>query len=67
MELLRSDSRLGSLIILPNTVHTRSESLQDGLRVVQTCGIILASAYMLCHLSAMWSQLQIVGKSLRWE
>jgi len=36
-------------------VHTGSESLQDGLRDVWTCGMILASAYVLCYLSAMWS------------
>jgi len=38
-------------------VHTEGESLQDGLRDVQTCGMTLASAYMLCHLFAMWLQL----------
>ena len=32
-------------------------SQQDGLRDVQTCGMILASAYVLCHLSATWLQL----------
>ena len=31
-------------------VHTRGESLQNGLRDVQTCGMTLASAYVLCHL-----------------
>ena len=34
MELLRSNSRLGSLIILSGIVHTGGESLQDGLGVV---------------------------------
>ena len=34
IELLRSDSRLGSLIILSGMVHTRDESPQDRLRVV---------------------------------
>jgi len=34
MELLRSNSRLGSLIILSGKVHTGGESLQDGLGVV---------------------------------
>jgi len=43
-----------SLGQLSDAVHTGGESLQDGLRVVQTCGIILASAYVLHHLSAMW-------------
>ena len=50
MELLISDSRLGSLIILLGTVHTGDESPQDRLRVVQTCGTTLASAYVLCYL-----------------
>ena len=30
-----------------------------------TCGMTLASAYVLHHLSAMWSQLQIIERSLR--
>ena len=40
-------------------------SPQDGLRDEQTCGTILASAYVLYCLSATWSQLQMMGKSLR--
>jgi len=43
-----------------NTIRCSSywgESPQDGLRVVQTCGTTLASAYMLHYLSATWSQL----------
>jgi len=67
MELLRSNSRLGSLIILSGAVHTGDESLQDGLRDVQTCRMTLASAYMLYCLSTIWSQLQVIGRSLRWE
>ena len=53
MELLRSDNRLGSLIILLDAVHTRGESLQDGLRDVWTCETILASAYILYCLSTI--------------
>jgi len=34
-------------------VHTEGESLQDKLRDVWTCKITLASAYVLCCLSAM--------------
>jgi len=41
------------------------ESPQDGYRDEQTCGATLASAYMLHHLSAVWSQLQMMGRSLR--
>ena len=33
-------------------VHTGGESLQDGLGVVWTCEITLASAYILYYLSA---------------
>jgi len=65
MELLRSDSRLGSLIILSGAVHTRGESLQKRLGVVQTWRMILASAYVLCHLSTMWLQFSIEGRSLK--
>ena len=52
-KLLRSDSRLGSLIILSGAVHTEGESLQDGLRDIQTHWMALASAYMLYCLSAI--------------
>ena len=34
-------------------------SLQNGLGDKQTCRTTLASAYVLRHLSAMWSQLQM--------
>ena len=37
----------------------RGGSLQDGLRDEQTCGMILASAYVLRHLFVVWLQLQI--------
>ena len=36
-------------------VHTGGESPQDGLKDMQTCGTILASAYMLHYLSTIWS------------
>ena len=42
-------------------------SPQNGLGDEQTCGTTLASAYMLHCLSAMWLQLQIMGRSPRWE
>jgi len=42
-------------------------SPQDRLGDVQTCEMILASAYVLHHLSAAWSQLQMIERSLRWE
>ena len=40
-------------------------SLRNGLGDEQTCGTTLASAYVLCYLSAAWSQLQIMRRSLR--
>jgi len=52
-------------MLLLDVVHTRGESLQDGLRDVQTCRTTLVLAYILCYLSAMWSQLQIRGRSPR--
>jgi len=60
--------KIPSLSLLSNlssVVHTKDESLQDELRVVQTCGMTLASANMLCHLFAMWLQLQMIGRSLK--
>ena len=55
------------LIWVSDVVHTRGESLQDGLEDVQTCGMTLASAYMLCHLSAAWSQFLIEERSPKWK
>ena len=51
-----------------NTVRRGShqgESPQDGLRDERTCGTTLASAYVLRRLSAAWSQLQMMRRSLR--
>ena len=53
-----------------NTVRRgshRGGSPQNGLRDEWTCGMTLASAYVLHCLSATWSQLQMIGRSLRWE
>ena len=58
--MLHSDLMLG-------VVHTGGESLQDGLGNIQTYGTTLASAYVLCCLSAVWSQFQRIERSLRWE
>ena len=41
----------------------RGESLQNGLGDEWTCGTTLASAYVLCRLSAAWSQLQMKERS----
>jgi len=54
-------------LFLSGAVHTRGESLQDGLGVVWTCGTTLASVYILHHLSAAWSQFQRRKRSPRWE
>ena len=50
---------------LLGVVHTRSESLQDGLGDMQTCGMTLALAYVLHCLSTVWSQFQRIRRSLR--
>jgi len=52
MEIPARKLRLNTMLV-SGAVQTRDESLQDGLRDVQTCGTILASAYMLCHLSTV--------------
>jgi len=65
-ELLRSDSRLESLIILSGAVHTGVEVRRNGLRDERTCGTTLASAYVLRRLSAAWSQLQMKGRKSEW-
>ena len=38
--------------IISGVVHTGGKSLQGWLGEMQTCRTILASAYMLCYLSA---------------
>jgi len=52
---------------LLGVAHIGGESPWDRLGDVWTCGMTLASAYVLCHLSATWSQLQIRGRSPKWE
>ena len=42
------------IMLLSGAVHTRDESSQDRLRDMQTYRTTLASAYILCYLSAMW-------------
>jgi len=48
------------------TVHTGVEVRRNGLGDEQTCGTTLASAYVLCRLSAAWSQLQMKGRKSEW-
>jgi len=47
-------------------VHTGVEVRRDGLGDERTCGMTLASAYVLRHLSAMWSQLQMKERKSEW-
>jgi len=42
-------------------------SPQNGLRDEQTCGMTLASAYVLHRLFATWSQLQMKEGKSKWE
>jgi len=44
-----------------------SGSPQNGLGDEWTCGMTLASAYVLCHLSAVWSQLQMKERKSEWK
>ena len=53
-----------------NTVRRgshRGGSPQNGLRDERTCRMTLASAYVLCHLSATWSQLQMKERKSKWK
>ena len=53
-----------------NTVRRgshRGRSPQNRLGDEQTCGTTLASAYVLCHLSATWSQLQMKERKSKWK
>jgi len=45
----------------------RDGSLQNRLRDEWTCGTTLASAYVLCRLSAAWSQLQMKKRKSKWK
>jgi len=42
-------------------------SPQNGLGDEQTCGMTLASAYVLRRLSATWSQLQMKERESKWK
>ena len=53
-----SDNVLDNSAYISSAVHTGDKSLQEGLGDVWTCRMTLASAYVLCRLSATWSQLQ---------
>ena len=56
--------------LCPLTVRRSSHqggSLQNGLGIEQTCGMTLASAYVLHCLSTVWLQLQMMGRSPRWK
>jgi len=44
-------------ITVSDVIHTGDKSPQDGLENVQTCGMTLTSAYVLCHMFAAWLQL----------
>ena len=46
-------------------VYTGGESLQDGLKDMQTCRMTLALAYVLCHLFVAWLQFPMEGRSLK--
>ena len=48
---------------MSDMVYTRRESPQDRLRDMWTCGMTVASAYVLHHLSTIWSQFSIEGRS----
>ena len=50
-----------------DVVYTKNESLQSWLGNIQTCGVTLALAYMLCYLTIVWLQLQMKERSLRWK
>jgi len=45
----------------------RDRSPQNRLGDERTCGTALASAYVLCRLSAMWSQLQMKKRKSEWK
>jgi len=53
----------------PNVRHGshRGGSPQNGLGDERTCGMTLASAYVLCRLSATWSQLQMKERKSEWK
>ena len=58
---------LASLLLYQAQFTLEVKVCENGLRDMQTCGTTLASAYVLCHLSAVWLQFQMGGKSSRWK
>ena len=65
--LIHSESPITSELASVRRGSHWGGSPQDGLGDEQTCGTTLASAYVLRRLSAVWLQLQMMGRSLRWE
>ena len=70
MSILTWDSNLYALVTVEMSYVRRSShqdgSLQNRLRDEWTCGMTLASAYVLHRLSAMWSQLQMKRRRSEW-
>ena len=66
-DFIVTDDLISWLIVVVRHSSHWDGSLQDRLGDMQTCRITLVSAYVLCYLSAMWLQLLIIGKSLRWQ
>jgi len=70
MSILTWDSNLYALVTVEMS-YVRRSSHQDGspqnrLGDEWTCGMTLASAYVLRRLSATWSQLQMKGRRSEW-
>ena len=61
-----SSAQTAKAIIVRRGSHW-GESPQNGLGDERTCGTTLASAYVLRHLSAAWSQLQMKEKKSKWK
>ena len=55
----RKNEHKGGYFVNVRRSSHQSGSPQNGLGDERTCGITLASAYVLCCLSVMWSQLQM--------
>ena len=62
-EIIKKNHLFNNIMLVLGVVYTRGKSLQDRLGDVQTCKT--TSAYVLHCLSVTWSQLQIIGRSLR--
>jgi len=67
MQLVKRNYKIYNKELLVRHSSHRDGSPQNRLGDERTCGMTLASAYMLRRLSAAWSQLQMKKRKSEWK